>query len=393
MMKHVEFELNLGRKLLLGVVGLATVTVPAAFGLLRVTEVRAQSRPASLLDNIAATWQGTLHTDKDYRFVVKITKATDSTLRATFYNIDGPPGGVPAIATTLRGSVLKVELPFATFDGTVGAEGNSIAGMWRQGTNPVPLNFARATEQTEWAIPQAPPVAAPMAADADPSFDVATIKPSRPEERGPLYDFRGRRFVVNHASLGELLKFAYGLQDSQIAKAQDWIISESYDVSAVPDGEGEPSIKQWRSMVRKLIADRFQFKFHFEKKEQAVYVVTVAKSGPKLNKSESDAAAPGGMGFGPPGNFGATNQTMADIAEALGQGILNRPVEDQTGLPGRFNLRLKWRPDGPPAAMDDANALPDFFAAIQEQLGLKVTATRAPVDVMVIDKVERPSAN
>jgi uncharacterized protein (TIGR03435 family) len=99
------------------------------------------------------------------------------------------------------------------------------------------------------------------------------------------------------------------------------------------------------------------------------------------------------MGFGPPGNFGATNATMADIAEALGQGVLNRPVEDQTRLTGRFNLRLTWTPDGLATATENPNALPDFFTAIQEQLGLKLVSTKAPVDVLVIDHIERPSAN
>ncbi len=91
-------------------------------------------------------------------------------------------------------------------------------------------------------------------------------------------------------------------------------------------------------MVKKLMADRFQLKFHYEKREQSVYLLTVASTGPKLTKSDSSAF--GGMGFGPPGNFGATNATMADIADALGQGVLNRPVVDQTGLTGKFGLRL-----------------------------------------------------
>jgi uncharacterized protein (TIGR03435 family) len=99
------------------------------------------------------------------------------------------------------------------------------------------------------------------------------------------------------------------------------------------------------------------------------------------------------MGFGPPGNFGATNATMADIADALGQGVLNRPVIDQTGLTGKFSLRLAWTPDGPALATENPNAPPDFFQAIQDQLGLKVTSTKAPVDVLVIDHAEKPSAN
>ena len=146
-------------------------------------------------------------------------------------------------------------------------------------------------------------------------------------------------------------------------------------------------------MVKKLLADRFQLKFHFEKREQTVYVLTISKTGTKLARSQSDPSAPGGLGFGPPGNFGATNATMADIAEALGQGILNRPVVDQTGLTGRFDLRLTWTPEGPSAAKESADAPPDIFTAIQEKLGLKLISAKAPVDVLMIDHVERPSAN
>ncbi len=386
-------KLDLSRKLLLSLAAVMAVALPVTFGLVHATQVRAQSAPANPASDIAATWQGILHTNRDLRFVVKITKAGDGTLRATFYNLDGASGGISAISTMLNGSLLKLELPFATYEGTLSEDGNSITGTWRQGSNPQPLNFARATSETEWTIPQPPPRMAPMAADANPAFEVATIKPTRPDEHGPRYDFRGRRFSVIHASLSDLLKFSYGLQQSQIAKAQDWVNSESYDISAVPDGEGEPSIKQWESMVKKLMADRFQLKFHFEKREQSVYVLTVARTGPKLTRSKSDPSASGGMGFGPPGNFGATNQTMADIADALGQGVLNRPVVDQTGLTGRFDLRLTWTPDGSVTATENPNDLPDFFTAIQEQLGLKLVSTKAPVDVLVIDHVERPSPN
>jgi uncharacterized protein (TIGR03435 family) len=390
MSMQIALKLNLTRKLLLGAIGIVTISAPIISGLLHITEVRAQSAPAPPGNNIAATWQGIMHPGGNLRFVVKITKADDGTLRATFYSLNAAPDGIPAISTTWNGASLKIELPFATYEGTLNADGNTITGAWKQASNSTQLIFARATNETEWTIPRPPPRPAPMAADADPSFEVATIRPSRPDEHGPRYNFQGR-FSVVHASLSDLLKFSYGLQQSQIAKAQDWVNSESYDITAKPDGEGEPTIKQWESMVKKLMADRFQLKFHYEKREQSVYLLTVASTGPKLTNSDSSAS--GGMGFGPPGNFGATNATMADIADALGQGVLNRPVIDQTGLTGKFSLRLAWTPDGPALATENPNAPPDFFQAIQDQLGLKVTSTKAPVDVLVIDHAEKPSAN
>jgi uncharacterized protein (TIGR03435 family) len=384
-------KLDLSRKLVLSVAAVMVIALPVTFGLVHATQVRAQSAPANPPSDIAATWQGILHANRDYRIVIKITKAADGTLRATYYNIDREPDGIPVISTRLNGSLLKLELSIGTYVGTVSVDGGSITGTWENGP-PLTLNFARATPETEWPIPQHPRIS-PMAADANPTFEVATIKPTRPDEQGPRYDFRSRRFSVIHASLSDLLKFSYGIQQSQIAKTQDWVNSESYDISAEPDGEGDPSIKQWQLMVGKLMADRFQLKFHYEKQEQSVYLLSVVKTGPRFTKSQSDTNAPGGMGIGPPGHLGATNQTMAEIANLLGLGILNRPVVDQTGLTGKFDLRLAWTPDGPPPATESADVPPDFFTAIQEQLGLKLVSTRAPVDVLVIDHDERPSAN
>ncbi len=392
----------MSRKLTLSVAAVIAVASLVCFGLVRTKQVRAQSAPADPARDIAATWQGILHSGRDLRFVVNIAKVGDGALRATFYNIDGAPGGIPVIATTLNGSLLKLDLPFGTYEGTVSADGNSITGTWRQGPNPLPLNFARATRETEWTIPQPPPRMPPMAADAKPAFEVATIKPSGPEERGPRFEFQRRRFSVIHTSLNDLIRFSYGLQQRQIAGAPDWVNSENYDISAEPDGEGEPSIKQWQSMVKILMADRFQLQLHYEKRELTVYVLTVARTGAKMIRSQSDPGTPPGLGFGPPGNFGATNATMADVAEALGQGALDQPVVDQTGLTGRFDFRLTWTPDeahfgavggSKPSPTESADAPPDLFTAIQEVLGLKLLSTKAPVDVLVIDHAEKPSAN
>ena len=395
-------KLDAGRKLLLSVAAVVAVAMPVTFGLVHAAQVPAQSASANTAGNLAATWQGTLHTGRDLRFVIKIAKASDETLLATFYNIDAEPGGIPAISTTLNGSLLKLDLPFGTYEGTVSADGNSITGTWKQGSNPLPLNLARATPATEWTIPEPPRRMPPMAADADPTFEVASIKPSRPDEQGPRFWFQQRRFSVIHTSVSNLVKFACKLQQSQLAAVPDWVTSENYDIFAEPDGEGEPSIGQWQSMVKKLMADRFRLKFHYVKRELSVYTLTVAKTGPKMTRSQIDPSASGGLGFGPPGNFGATNATMADFAGAMGQAGLDRPVVDQTGLTGRFDFRLTWTPDETqfgavggyrPPATENPDAPPDLFTAIQQELGLKLLSTKAPVDVLVIDHIERPSAN
>ncbi len=145
-------------------------------------------------------------------------------------------------------------------------------------------------------------------------------------------------------------------------------------------------------MVKKLMADRFQLRIRDDKREMSVYALTLAKGGPKFAKSQGDRDGKPGLGFGP-GNMGATNATMAEIAEAMQQGAVDRPVVDQTGLVGRFDLRMRWTPAEISAGSQSADAPPDLFTAIQEQLGLRLVATRAPVGVIVIVRVEHPSAN
>ncbi len=385
-------RLDLGRKCLLSVAAALVLALPIVSGLMHLTEVRAQSKPAASSQKIAATWQGTLHTDRDYRFVLQIAAAEDVSLRSTFYNLTGQPGGSPVFSTAFDGSLLKLDLGFATYDGTLSADANSIIGRWRQGGASEPLIFLRANAATAWTIPPPPPRPTPMATDADPEFEVSTVKPSTAEERGPRYRFDRRRFSVVHVTLNQLVQFAYGVQGREIQKSPDWFRTEAYDIVAQPGGEGEPSIQQWQTMVKKLMADRFKLKFHTEKRELSVYALTVAKTGPKFAKRHGDPNGQPGLGFGP-GNMGATNATMAEVAEAMQQGAVDRPVVDQTGLAGRFDLRLTWTPADISADTQNADAPPDLFTAMQEQLGLKLLATKALVDVIVIDRVERPSAN
>lgn len=392
MTKQVGLELDWRRKVLLCFAGVAAVSTPLIVGAFHLAEVHAQSLPAARGSSIAATWQGTLHTDRDYRFVIKIETAGDGALQGTFYNLDGRPGGMPATSTTLAGSLLKIDFGFATYQGTVSADGGSVKGTWSQGSDQRVLILARASTETAWTIPRPPPRVAPMSQDIDPTFEVATIKPSSPEARGPRYSFEPRRFSVTRVTLSQLVQFAYRVQEREIAGAPGWFDTETYDISAVPGGQGEPSIRQWQTMMKKLMADRFQLKFHNEGRELGVYAVTLAKGGPKFKKSQGDPNGIPGLGFGP-GNMGATNATMADIAEAWQQGALDGPVVDQTGLMGRYDLSLRWTPDASRPAQENTDVPPDFYTAVQEQLGLKVISTRAQVEVIVIDQVARPSPN
>jgi uncharacterized protein (TIGR03435 family) len=358
---------------------------------------------ALLAQDVTGIWQGTLQAGKqELRTVVKISKA-DSGLKAVFYSIDQSGQGV-AGAIALQGSTVKISVPSigGTYEGKLSADATSITGAWTQGGSPMPLNLKHVTEETAWPIPEPPVRLKPMAADASPVFEVATIKPGNPEAQGKGIMVRGRNFSTINTSLSDLITFAYGLHARQITGGPAWLESEKYDLVAKPDGEGQPNDKQWKGMVQKLLADRFKLTFHRDKKELSVFAIVVGKNGPKLTKSAGDPNGLPGLFFRGLGDLPARNATMADFAGVMQRAVLDRPVVDQTGLSGRFDFELKWTPDETqfaglgvrvPAPSDDLAAPPDLFTAIQEQLGLKLQSTKAPVEVLVIDRVEKPSEN
>lgn len=354
--------------------------------------------------DITGTWQGTLQAGRELRTVIKISKVDGGGLKAVMYSIDQGGQGLPTSAVTLQGSTVKMSVPGigGTYEGKLNADGTSIEGTWTQGGGPLPLNLKRATSETAWTIPDPPARLKPMPADASPVFEVATIKPSKPEEQGKAFAVRGRQLSTINTSLSDLITFAYGLHARQITGGPAWIESEKYDLTAKPDGEGQPNEKQWKIMVQKLLADRFKLAFHRDKKELSVYAIVVGKTGPKLTKSEGDPNGLPGLFFRGLGVLPARNATMADFAGVMQGAVLDRPVVDQTGLPGRYDFTLTWTPDEfqfgglgarVPPRTDNAAAPPDLFTAIQEQLGLKLVSTKAPAEVLVVDHVEKPSEN
>jgi uncharacterized protein (TIGR03435 family) len=146
-------------------------------------------------------------------------------------------------------------------------------------------------------------------------------------------------------------------------------------------------------------------KFHHDKKELAVYVISVAGGGPKMAKSTSDPNAPPAFFFTALGNLTVRNQTMGEFATWMQSGVMDKPVVDQTELPGKYDFQLKWTPDETqfaqfrgtgavvPPPPDDPNAPPSLYTAMQEQLGLKMGPAKFADDVIVIDHAEKPSEN
>lgn len=230
----------------------------------------------------------------------------------------------------------------------------------------------------------------PMARDAHPSFEVASIKLSDPTDTHHRFGIEGRRIIVRNQTVKGMIEVSYGVHARQIVNAPSWVETERFDVQGVPDAEGQPNIVQLQEMMQKLLASRFGLKMHTEKREMPRYTLAVAKGGPKLapTKSGPDALAnSNGSGDRDTMTYLMTDVSMPDLAQTL-QVELDRPVVDETGLKGRYDLSLKWTRFNAPADAD--TSVPGFFTAIQEQLGLKMEPEKGEVDAMVIDQVKRP---
>jgi uncharacterized protein (TIGR03435 family) len=248
-----------------------------------------------------------------------------------------------------------------------------------------------------------------------PLFEVASIKPSKSGEPGTRLMTSPDGFSASNAPLREVIRLAYQVQEFQMSGAPPWINSERYDIEAKVDSSAVEAFRQLdqeqhRLMLQRLLADRFQLKTHWETKELPIYALVIGKNGPKLHEAKPGDTYPGGIagpdGVGRPGLMrmgpgGLTGQglTMESIARLLSQ-QLGQTVTDKTGLRGLYDVNLHWTPDNGPLSMmgPDSKPTPDpsepsLFTVIQEQLGLKLESQKGPVEVLVVDHVEKPSPN
>jgi uncharacterized protein (TIGR03435 family) len=252
----------------------------------------------------------------------------------------------------------------------------------------------------------------PQTASPDaPTFESAILKPSEPHARGHRFRVSGHRFETRNASLSDLISFAYGLHATQIIGAPDWVQSDKYDLTAQSDAEAQPSETLWRSMLQSYLVERFKLRFHRETQELPLYVLTTGRSGRKLTSTKADPnrlpelSITLGASNAANANLAAisaTNATMADLAGVMQRVVLEWPVVDQTGIGGRYDFSFSWTPDGAqfgdvrakiPVPIDIANPPPYLATALEEQMGLTLDVLYAPLQVLVIDHVEKPSEN
>ena len=236
------------------------------------------------------------------------------------------------------------------------------------------------------------------------AFEVATVKPVDPDhpEAGRYYRMESaERFVAVNYTLKLLIAAAYDLNPKTISGGPSWVDSAKYDVVAKTPGGVRPERTEQMAMLRALLADRFGLKFHREGKVFSIYELQVAKGGPKLKAS---AAGPDALPqvistvYPDRVKLPARNVSMGDFVAMMQRALLDRPVVDKTGLTGRYDFDLTWAPDetqfgGEAPKMADDVASPPLFTALPQQLGLRLEATRGPVNALVVDKAEQPAAD
>ena len=226
-----------------------------------------------------------------------------------------------------------------------------------------------------------------VASAQDPTFDVVSIKRNTSVLPGPRWDVTPSRWQMIGGPVSSLIYTAYDPQVYELPGAPAWVLSEKYDVTATM--QGSPGRDAQAAMVRSMLADRFKLKARLETQERAVYALVIARPGrlgPALKPSSVDCAAPEakcGMSLGG-GRLTATGRTL-DTINSVGR-IDGRIIVDKTGLTGRYDFTLQYTMQ--PGPNDDT---PSIFAAVEEQLGLKLVPDRAPLTVVIVDAIERPT--
>jgi len=299
----------------------------------------------------------------------------------------------------------------------------------------VPIVLGLISGSQSWAQPQSQDSAAGAPKF---EFDVASIKPSKPDAVGGFMTIPGPgnvsdSFTARNFTLMTLIRAAYGIplgaEDSPITGGPSWLNSEKYDVEAKIDSAVLEELKKLspeqrtlvqQQMLQALLAERFNLTVRRETKELPIYTLVIAKNGPKLQESKPDDGAPVGT-RGPGGRRGrglgmmglggpviAQSVAIPNLVRLLSM-VLGRPVLDKTGLTGKYDFTLKWTPDesqgganaGAPGGLPNGQpAIPaedpsgaSLFTAIQEQLGLKLESGKGPVEIIMIERAERPSGN
>jgi uncharacterized protein (TIGR03435 family) len=219
-------------------------------------------------------------------------------------------------------------------------------------------------------------------------FDVASIKPNLTGgEARRATGLPGGGFTASNVSLRLLISRAYGVGENQIEGGRRWVATETWDISARADTPAELTREQLRRCLEALLTERFHLTMHYQIKQGTVFSLVATKSGPKLKEHVGEGTSAISLSsVSSTAVINGSKATMARLAEYL-TGPAGRRVINNTGLPGEYDFHVEWSTDG------TDSQLPSVFAAIQEQLGLKLEAMQGPIEMIVVDMAERASPN
>jgi uncharacterized protein (TIGR03435 family) len=233
----------------------------------------------------------------------------------------------------------------------------------------------------------------PSAQSSPLQFEVVSIRPHpyNGDEPSNRQFLPGGRFVATATTAGTLLRIALMTDSDHMSGAPAWVNDELFDITAVTADHSEPKTpEQFQQVLLSLLQERFQLRFHREQKEGQVYWLELAKPGvlgPALKQSVGGSRPNLSMNGGARVEMNATAMSMADIAAALRRQA-GRPVEDHTGLNGLFDFHIAWSGQ----QIDDATT-PSLFTVLEQELGLRLRPAKGTIETVVIDQIEKPSAN
>jgi uncharacterized protein (TIGR03435 family) len=241
----------------------------------------------------------------------------------------------------------------------------------------------------------------PLGVAGQSAFEVASIRVNRSRDRGSIeFPKGGQRFTATNMPPAAIVLVAYGVTVRQFS-GSDPLLAERYDIAAKAEHPVRP--EEMLRLLQVLLAERFHLVVRRETREVPVYALTVARGGPKLRRTalpddaESAPRTPASAGGSEvrSGYLKFTGESMADFAWALSRTAAtgDRVVVDRTGLAGRYDFELTFERDSAPEGTDLRPQGPSIFSAVQEQLGLKLESTKAAVEFLVVEHVERPAEN
>lgn len=228
---------------------------------------------------------------------------------------------------------------------------------------------------------------------AQPSFEAATVKPTLHPDPGQGYwNYPGQgRFSAHGLSLEFLIRMAWDVEANQLTGKPSWLDSDFYDIEAKPEEGIKLSPSELKPRLQSLLAERFHLAAHFETKMVRGYALVVAKGGPRLQPTKG-SKFPNWRTDTSSGHLEGLNWSMQFLAQML-QRATHIPVADQTGIAGSYDINLRFAPD-PEPNLDQDSSFPSLFTALRETLGLELKAQQVPMQVLVIDHIDRvPAAN